>query len=153
MQKQKRKKCYLCKQLTPLQDLKKIAWTVAGVPSGIIEVCPSCAIKVAPNPQPSQQANPIVRMRPQMNLAICPRCGEAFAPDIPIKQCPECSLEIGQVNEDGEIEWNERMMQPIPSFVNSSLAPEEIFAKSLRWHYNYLVRPFKNNPSSKHGKA
>ena len=88
-------------------------------------------------------------MASQYGSAICPRCGHTFKPEKPLKECPDCGLTVGIEDDEGEMEWSEDMKEPIPPFVYSAQSPEEIFYKSIRWHYEKWIAKLKGNPSSR----
>jgi ribosomal protein L37E len=105
------------------------------------------------NPMPNPMPNPPMIPMGQNGIgsAICSRCGHSFKPTKPLKECPECGLTVAE-EIDGELEWTEEMQEPIPQFVYNSQSPEEIFYKSIKWHYDKWMKIHKNNPSASIGR-
>lgn len=107
------------------------------------------------NPKPNPKSNPKpIQPIPQLvakPMAICPRCGKTFPLEKPLKECPKCFLILAE-EEDGELEWNEKMSEPLPTFLSQPLANDQIFARTLEWYYEHWVKPNKENPSHKMGK-
>jgi ribosomal protein L37E len=116
---------------------------------------PSSTIPTPPLPKKSQKSQPQMSMSPfpmpQSPSALCSRCGHKFKTDKPIKECPECGLTVAE-EKDGELDWTEEMREPIPEFVYNAQSPEEIFYKSIKWHYDKWMKIHKNNPSASIGK-
>jgi hypothetical protein len=125
----------------------RIAQTQAPTPNIPIPQKPSR--KSQPKSQPQMSMSPFPM--PQSASALCSRCGHAFKPDKVIKECPECGLIVAE-EKDGELEWTEEMREPIPPFVYNAQSPEEIFYKSIKWHYDKWMKIHKNNPSASIGK-
>lgn len=127
----------------------------------IILSCP--AKQPCPNSgtQPQNPAqNPSAPQNPQGRnvtvgepIAVCPRCGKIFPIDKPIKECSQCGLVLAEFNEDKELEWNERMAEPLPDFLQNPLAPDQIFAKTIEWYWKKWIQPHLENPSHKQGKV
>jgi ribosomal protein L37E len=104
------------------------------------------------NPMPNPPImSPIPMGQNGIGSAICSRCGHSFKPTKPLKECPECGLTVAE-EIDGELEWTKEMQEPIPQFVYNSQSPEEIFYKSIKWHYDKWMKIHKNNPSASIGK-
>jgi len=108
---------------------------------------PKPSQKPQPKTQPQMSMSPFPSM-PKTASALCSRCGHAFKPDKPLKECPECGLTVAE-EIDGELEWTEEMREPIPPFVYNAQSPEEIFYKSIRWYYLKWISKLKGNPSSR----
>lgn len=105
--------------------------------------------KIAPQKKAIPMFSPIVGSQPKS--AICSRCGHNFSPEKPIRECPECGLILAE-EVDGELEWTNEMKEPIPPFVYNAQSPEEIFYKSIKWHYDKWMKIHKNNPSASIGR-
>jgi hypothetical protein len=107
--------------------------------------------KTMPPKTPAMAMSPFPQGQSQVASAICSRCGHTFKPDKPIIECPECGLIVAE-EIDGELEWTAEMKEPIPKFVYNSQSPEEIFYKSIKWHYDKWMKIHKQNPSASFGK-
>lgn len=115
--------------------------------------CKSCN-QSAPCNQPTPKKTPITKAQilqkqmPKIPSATCPRCGTHYDIQHPELVCKVCSLKLGVLNkEENEIEWNKRMQEPYPDFLNFPLQPIEVFQKTIEWYYKKWIKPKKGNPS------
>lgn len=95
--------------------------------------------------------SPFPMQSPNIPTAVCSRCGHTFKPEKIVRECPECGLTVAE-EKDEELEWTSEMKEPIPDFVYKAQSPEEIFYKSIKWHYDKWMKILKNNPSASIGK-